>query len=847
MEFEDFYKQYGRTVSCSDDYQETIDENRTFPFEGVYVGDLESYTGYKMPAIISLRETAGFCFLSHSGNRKEINELLQAISLRIIASIPSGLCKFYLYDGTGLGSNLITLSSLSQKIIGDGIITNDAKLSALLNSMEEHIPDVIQKVLGYKYANMSLIDYNEENREKAHPYNFLVITDFPRTLGKLHFNAIERILKYGNKAGVFVILSFDSTYDNNNPYDKDIPYMDVMKHCTTIYEHNGIYHIKNVVNESVFGHFKMSLDKSFLRSSVDKMLDAISVKYEEKSIVSKAPIMDYLPTENTWWQNNSSESANIPFGVSAANKIQYLKITQENGQNSAIVIGIPGSGKSVFLHSLICNAAIAYSPDELNMYLIDFSGVEFNPYAQNPIPHVRVIAPEAEREFGLSIIRELYDEGIRRMELCRQNNVSNIVDLRAKNPSIKMPRMLAIIDEFQKIFEVENDSISKEANVKIHAIIREYRKFGINLVLATQKLPPSSVLPKDLIANRVVFNSSPSDFMSLISLPSSTRMPQLSAGECIYNSLSGQSNDNHKVLGFLVKNSDVEELLKRIVNFAAGRKGEYSGVSEPIVFRADELPEFQSRRIAAAHSVPSSSPDEIGIYLGESIEMSNVDVYVPLRRENGNNILIMGGELQVAQRMAFNSTLSATTSYTDNAAEFRVLNFVRNDEALTAEIIDLFSVLPFDIKVVSKESDVQSVLLAVKEGIETRMKDDGSSACHIFLAIYSFQFARMFDKGERERLSECSQLLDFILRHGPTVGVHTILQCDNMYTLSRIGTPLQYFSYRVALQMSETDSSRVLNSSAANKLYDPKKPSSNFRAYFRDNNRNVEVKFKPYK
>ena len=45
----------------------------------------------------------------------------------------------------------------------------------------------------------------------------------------------------------------------------------------------------------------------------------------------------------------------------------------------------------------------------------------------------------------------------------------------------------------------------------IHVIIKEFRKFGINLILATQKLADinSSILPRDMIANRIVFKCSP--------------------------------------------------------------------------------------------------------------------------------------------------------------------------------------------------------------------------------------------------------------------------------------------------------------------------------------------------
>ena len=107
----------------------------------------------------------------------------------------------------------------------------------------------------------------------------------------------------------------------------------------------------------------------------------------------------------------------------------------------------------------------------------------------------------------------------------------------------------------------------------------------------------------------------------------------------------------------------------------------------------------------------------------------------------------------------------------------------------------------------------------------------------------------MFDRGGRrgDDVSECGVLLDYILKNGPAVGVFTILQCDNLENLARIGNPLSSFAYRVALQMTENDSTKVVGSSAANKLFIFNRPSSVFRAYFRDNNRNVNIKFKPYK
>ena len=54
---------------------------------------------------------------------------------------------------------------------------------------------------------------------------------------------------------------------------------------------------------------------------------------------------------------------------------------------------------------LITNLALRYSPDEVELYLVDFKkGVEFKAYARAGLPHARVVAIESEREFGLSVL-----------------------------------------------------------------------------------------------------------------------------------------------------------------------------------------------------------------------------------------------------------------------------------------------------------------------------------------------------------------------------------------------------------------------------------------------------------
>lgn len=42
----------------------------------------------------------------------------------------------------------------------------------------------------------------------------------------------------------------------------------------------------------------------------------------------------------------------IPFGISEDNQIEELKLSQAERKNAALIIGKPGTGKSVLLHTL---------------------------------------------------------------------------------------------------------------------------------------------------------------------------------------------------------------------------------------------------------------------------------------------------------------------------------------------------------------------------------------------------------------------------------------------------------------------------------------------------------------
>ena len=119
---EDYYKTTHKASANSRDFELVEQDFDVFPREGIYIGEYESVTGNRIPALIPLDQTNGVCFLTTPDNEKEVKQVMQMMVLRLACSMPSEKCRMILYDGEGRGSELILLSELSDLIKGEKII-----------------------------------------------------------------------------------------------------------------------------------------------------------------------------------------------------------------------------------------------------------------------------------------------------------------------------------------------------------------------------------------------------------------------------------------------------------------------------------------------------------------------------------------------------------------------------------------------------------------------------------------------------------------------------------------------------------------------------------------------------
>lgn len=172
-----------------------------------------------------------------------------------------------------------------------------------------------------------------------------------------------------------------------------------------------------------------------------------------------------------------------------------------------LIGGCTGSGKSELIVSLLLSLCIRYSPDYLNIVLIDYKGgglKESLSYNGNPIPHIVSSLSNLQNYALERLIIALKNECINRQtlfkELSRLANVSimNLDDyLDNNNSKYKLPNishLLIVVDEFAEL-KKDNPEQIKE----LISISRIGRSLGLHLILATQK--PAGVIDDEIWSN----------------------------------------------------------------------------------------------------------------------------------------------------------------------------------------------------------------------------------------------------------------------------------------------------------------------------------------------------------
>ena len=181
-----------------------------------------------------------------------------------------------------------------------------------------------------------------------------------------------------------------------------------------------------------------------------------------------------------------------------------------------LVAGATGTGKSVFLNSLLCSVLCRRTPDELKLLLIDPKLLELSIYAG--IPHLMadvVTNPKRASAALAGVVRKMEERyqrmaalGVRSIqqfnERCEKELAAGHESFRFEGPDgegidvpyEKLPYIVVVIDELADLMVV----CAKDVEEALQRLAQMARAAGIHLVLATQR-PSVDVLTGVIKAN----------------------------------------------------------------------------------------------------------------------------------------------------------------------------------------------------------------------------------------------------------------------------------------------------------------------------------------------------------
>jgi energy-coupling factor transporter ATP-binding protein EcfA2 len=805
-------------------------------------------TAFSLPSLLSFSEGSLLLLKASGAGRAAAVEAIQTVMLRMLTSIPPGKVRFTIIDPVGLGENFsafMHLADYDEQLVSNRIWTESGHIERRLTDMTEHMENVIQAYLRNEFR--SIREYNDFAGEMAEPYRVLVIANFPANFTESAARRLASIVSSGARCGVYTILSVDAKLQ----LPRDFHLADLEAHALDLTWENGGF----VWNHPEFGRQPVAVDRPPSAERFTDLVRTVAVRLKEADRV-EVPFQCIVPDEAAWWTSDSSGGIDVPLGRAGAMKLQHLQLGKGTAQH-VLIAGRTGSGKSTLLHALITSLSLHYSPDEVELYLIDFKkGVEFKAFASHGLPHAKVIAIESEREFGLSVLERLDQELRRRGDLFRSLGVQDLKSFRAARPDAAMPRVLLIVDEFQELF-VEDDRIAQSASLLLDRLVRQGRAFGVHVLLGSQTLAGAYSLPRSTIgqmAVRIALQCSEADAHLILSEENTAARLLTRPGEAIYNDANGLYEGNHPFQVVWLPDVQREAYLRQIGRLAARK----NYVSEPAIVFEGNAPADPSKNALLQETIAAASwtgtNRSAQAWLGASVAIKSPTAAV-FARQSGSNLLVVGHREEEALGILATGMVSLAAQQSpcnpDNGcpgASFYVFDGTRPDAPEVGFWEEMVPVVPHRVKVV-RPRDAEAAMAEIADELARRQETGDENAPPVYLIVYNLARFRDLRKAEddfsfsrpsEEKPNPAARFAG-VLREGPPLGIHALVWCDTYNTVNRWldRQALRDLELRALFQMNAADSSSLIDSPAASRL-------GVHRAVLYDEEQGRLEKFRPY-
>ena len=227
-----------------------------------------------------------------------------------------------------------------------------------------------------------------------------------------------------------------------------------------------------------------------------------------------------------------------------------------------LVAGATGTGKSVFLNTLLVSLIYKYSPEELRIILVDPKVVEFSIFRGIPNLMFNEIFTDNAKVCSMLewAVQEMEERYLKLNEVLAKN-IEEYNAYMEKKKGKKIPKILIIIDEFADL--MNSSSERKLMENKISRLAAKARAAGIHLIMATQR-PSADIMEGSIKTNftsRIAFKmSSPTDAIVIMGEAGADKL--LGRGDVLFRTSTMPSTE--RAQGCFVDTPEIERVCRYV-------------------------------------------------------------------------------------------------------------------------------------------------------------------------------------------------------------------------------------------------------------------------------------------
>ena len=409
-------------------------------------------------------------------DRADSVQFAQFAIANALAHTAPGQLEVLVFDDAlrGIAAPFQEVNSGGEKILRH--INDLQELNETIKYLHEHVRSVLNVIQG---RTDSLLDFRQRLSPKVEGFKLVVLSTIYDLLSDEVKDKLTVLLKAGPAAGVtFLIHSMKLKVNEEILNLTQLCDVDEL----TVYDDDG----------AVRGQFDPQ--------SAD---DLISVSRDVASAVANAQVEPVAFSEvqplDALWSQSSRDGISFAVGTYGMSTIEVTLGDELNQRHNALITGAVGQGKSNLISVVVHSLCQRYSPSEVEFYMLDFKeGVTLQAFAPDPItgsflPHARVLGLDADREYGVNVLRHLFAIYRQRMATFKASGVQNIRQYRLADPEAVMPRIVVVIDEFQMLFGEDDDTAESAVDLLVKGA-RLFRACGIHFILASQTISSGYLL-----------------------------------------------------------------------------------------------------------------------------------------------------------------------------------------------------------------------------------------------------------------------------------------------------------------------------------------------------------------